>query len=283
MGGEGFHDAEGDVGGGADVEDDAFRGEPGDEGRVLNCPYAVGDPLRAEHVECGAHAGRAGKFSRVRGGDQPGGTGDGEGFGERLGGTFGLVSGQAEGDHTVARPPGRETGGLDGRRRIRVTAGEHHDPEADAQPGGGTAALLDHDVQHVERGVRIGLVGQGVHMRLDPHRAVRGGVLDHFAHQPQQLLPRTLAHQPRGDAVRGPEVREGHQAAHVRRVFTSLAHQLRERVGPHRAFEMDMEMGLRQTNQAAHAASLHDHPRDGQASVVGRPVGQETPVPPRPQ
>jgi hypothetical protein len=98
---QGCDDPEGDVGGGADVEDYAFRGQAGKKSRVFDCPYAVSDPSCAEYVECGAHAGRSGKFPCMRGGNQPGIAGNGERFGERLRGVAGFISGQAEGDHPI--------------------------------------------------------------------------------------------------------------------------------------------------------------------------------------
>lgn len=203
---QGCDDPEGDVGGGADVEDYAFRGQAGKKSRVFDCPYAVGDPSGAEYVECGAHAGRAGKFPCVRGGNQPGIAGDGERLSERLRGMAGLISGQAEADHPIIRSSSRQAGGLDRFRRVRVASGEQQDAEADAQPRARAAALVDHRVQDVERGVRIALIGQGVEVRLDPYRSVRGGVLDHLAYQPQKVPARALAHHPGSGAVQSAEV-----------------------------------------------------------------------------
>ncbi|WP_246562889.1 hypothetical protein [Streptomyces roseirectus] len=118
----------------------------------------------------------------------------------------GLVPGQAEADHPGVRPAGRETGGRDRFRRIRVAPGEHQDAEADAQPGARAPSLVDH-----------------------------------------------LAHQPGGGPVQGGEVLEGGELTGVRRPF---ARQLRECAGTHRPFETQMEMGLRQTNQAPHGSTL---------------------------
>jgi hypothetical protein len=94
-----------------------------------------------------------------------------------------------------------------------VAPGEHQDAEADAQPGACAAALVDHLVQQVERGVRIVLVGQGVQVRLDPYRSVRGSVLDHLAYQPQKVPARALAHHPGSGAVQGAEVLKRGEAA----------------------------------------------------------------------
>ena len=89
------------------------------ESSTARTPWAIrrapstSSASRTEHVERGAHAGRAGEFPRVRSGDQPGITGDGECLGERLRRILGFVSGQAKGDHPVACPLGCEAGDLD--------------------------------------------------------------------------------------------------------------------------------------------------------------------------
>jgi hypothetical protein len=132
---------------------------------------------------------------------------------------------------------GREMGDLDGFRRVRVASGVYRDAEADAQPRGGAAALVDHGIEQVERLVRVVLVGQGVELRLDPYRSVCRGVLDHLTHQPQKDLPGAVPHQPRRCPVQGEEVLERPEAAYVRRSFSALGRQFGERGGAHRPFK----------------------------------------------
>ena len=103
--------------------------------RVLDRPDAVPDPVGAEVLEAGAHAGRPEQLAAVRDGRQTGVPGDPEGPGEVLRSAAALVVGQPEADDAAAGVLRGEPGEGAGVQRVPGPVGADDHPDADARRG----------------------------------------------------------------------------------------------------------------------------------------------------
>jgi hypothetical protein len=86
--------------------------------------------------------------------------------------------------------------------------------------------------------------------RFDPHRAVGGGVLHHLVYEARERVG-FRQHVARGD-VHPRERGEVAEAPDRRYVDTQLVGEVTQRARPHRAFEVEVEVGLRESPEIAH-------------------------------
>jgi hypothetical protein len=209
----------------------------------------VADPPGAQRVERAVDARGPGELARVRSGDEPGVAGDGERLRERLRREERLVGGEPERHHTRPGVLGGELGQVDGLGHLEVAERGHDPPAPDAAGGGGALALVDDDLQHLVDGAELPGVAGRVEMRLHPDRAVVGGVVDHLADHAAQVF--LGLDQRRCRAVLHPELAERRVAPDGGSGNPGLRCQLGERGRPHRALQVQMQVGLREVPEIA--------------------------------
>jgi hypothetical protein len=205
-GGE-LEDAEGRVGGGADLERHAAARQEGHGRRVGGGCQAVPDALRAKGFHAVADVPGTVVEAGVRGGEQAGLGRDAEGRCEVGDDAEPLVVGQPEPDDPLAGVPGGHPGQRGGVRTGAGPARRHDHPGRRAGDRGQNG--LHHRLDATEQG----RVRGGVDLDLHPAAPVGEVVLERLGHHPTDVPDR--AHRCPGGVVtlleRGPSVRPGRQ------------------------------------------------------------------------